>query len=66
MRVAERVAFFVAHRFQELVDPDGGVDGETLFVERFELYGTGAWLDDGPKASDAHEAKAGDGRLVRM
>lgn len=54
MGVAEGVAFLVAHGFQELVDPDGGVDGEALFVEGFELDGAGAGLDDGPEAGYAH------------
>lgn len=54
MAVAEGVAFFVSYRFQELVDPDRGVHGESLFVQRFELDGTRAGLHDSPEAGDAH------------
>jgi hypothetical protein len=37
-----------------LVDPDGGIHGQTLAIERFELRRAGAWLDDGPEAGDTH------------
>jgi hypothetical protein len=46
--VAQSIALFVAYGFQELVDPDGGVYGESLTIERFELRWASAWLDDGP------------------
>ena len=54
MRVAEGVSFFVAHGFEELVDPDGGVDCEALFVQGFDLDGAGAGVDDVPEAGDTH------------
>ena len=54
VRVAQRIAFLVAHGFEELVDPDGGVDGEALLVEGRELDGAGAGGEDGPEALDAH------------
>ena len=54
MRVAERVAFFVAHGFEELVDPDGGVDSEALAVECRERGGTRRGREDGPEACYSH------------
>lgn len=54
MAVAQTVAFFVAHGFEELVDPDGGVDGEAFAVEGGEVGWAGAGAGDGPEALDAH------------
>lgn len=54
VRVAEGVAFFVANGFEELVDPDGGVDGQAFAVERREVGWAGAGLEDGPEAVHTH------------
>lgn len=54
MTVTEGVAFFVAHGFEELVDPDGGVDGQAFAVERGEVGWPGAGLEDGPETVDTH------------
>lgn len=56
MTVAQGVALFITHGFEELVDPDGGVDGETLPVESGEVgraCGGGEYL---PEALDTHVA----------
>lgn len=63
--VAEGMAFLVANSFQELVDPDRSVDGETLPREGFELDGACAGLDDGPEARDAHGGGLLGGGCVR-
>ncbi len=62
MRVAEGVSLFVTYCFEELVDPDGGIDGKTGFIEGFELGGTGAGREDGPKTCNTHiwRMSAGD------
>jgi hypothetical protein len=52
--VAQGIALFITHSFKELVNPDGGIDSEALLVQRFDLDGTRAWLQDGPEASDTH------------
>ena len=54
MAVAQGVAFFVAHSFEELVDPDGGVDGETFLCEGWERCGPSSRRDHGPETSDTH------------
>lgn len=59
MAVAQRVPFLVPHRFEELVDPDAGVDGEAFFVEGRQGRGPRKGGEDGPEAGDAH------GGLVR-
>jgi hypothetical protein len=56
MAVSQRISFFVAHGFKELVDPDGGIDGESLLVQRFDLDWPRARLQNGPEASDTHGA----------
>ena len=58
VRVAQSVAFLVADRFQELVDPDGGVDGEALFVEGGELDRARAGGENSPKTLNAHDWSA--------
>lgn len=52
--IAESVAFLVADGFEELIDPDGGVDGEALSSEGFEFDRACTRLDDSPEASDTH------------
>lgn len=52
--VAKSVAFFVADGFEELVDPDGGVDGQALAVEGGQVGWAGARLEDGPEAVHTH------------
>lgn len=52
--VAQGVTFLVADCFEELVDPDGSVDGETLAIESCEVGWTGAGLDDRPETVDTH------------
>ena len=54
VRVAQRVTFLVAHRFQELVDPDRGVDRQTFLVQRFDLDRARARLHHRPEAGDTH------------
>jgi len=54
MRVAQRVAFFVADGLEELVDPDGGVDCEAFAVEGWEGSGTSGGREDGPEACYSH------------
>jgi hypothetical protein len=54
VRVSECVAFFVAHGFEELVDPDRSVDGEALAVECRERGGTRGGREDGPEACYSH------------
>jgi hypothetical protein len=44
-----------------LVDPDGGIDGESFLVQGLDFDRSGAGLDDGPQASDTHD----DGILMR-
>jgi hypothetical protein len=52
--VPQRVALLVAHSFEELVYPDGRIDGEPLLVQRLDLDGSRAGLEDGPQAGDTH------------
>ena len=67
MRIAECIAFLVADRFEELVDPDGGIDRETFAVECGERSRSGAGLEDGPEAVDTHfEVSAGCSRVVEI
>jgi hypothetical protein len=54
MAVPQSIAFLVAHGFEKLVDPDGGIDGETLLVQRLDLDRPRAGLQDSPEASDTH------------
>jgi hypothetical protein len=58
MTVAQGIPFLIADRFQELVDPDTGVDGEAFLVEGFDLDGSCARLDDGPEAGHTHAGVA--------
>ena len=55
MRFVKSSVFLVAHGFEASVDPDGSVDGKTLFIQGFEIYWTGTRLDHNLKASDTHE-----------
>jgi hypothetical protein len=55
MRVAQSVSFPVAHSFEELVNPDGRINGETLAIESREVRGPSAWLDNGPEAVNTHD-----------
>lgn len=52
--IPQGVSLFVSDGFEELVDPDGGVDGQALAVQCFEFGRACAWLDDGPEAGDTH------------
>lgn len=52
--IVEGVALSVAHGFEELVDPDGGVDGETFSGEGLETDGAVGGLEDLPEAVDTH------------
>ncbi len=52
--VAQGVALLVTDGFEELVNPDGGVDSEALSVEGGEVRGAGAGLRDGPESLDTH------------
>lgn len=54
MGVTKGIAFFVADGFEELVDPDGGVDGEAFAVEGGEVGWAGTGLEDGPEAIHTH------------
>lgn len=56
MRVAQRVAFFVADGLEELIDPDRSVDGETLAVEGWEGSRASGGREDGPEACYSHFA----------
>jgi len=56
---AQRISLLVAHRFQELVDPDRGVDREAFLVQCFDLDGPRAGLQDGPEAGDSHGGLVG-------
>lgn len=51
---AESVAFLIADGFEELIDPDGGVNGEALSSECFEFDRACTGLDNGPEACDTH------------
>lgn len=51
---AESVAFLVADGFEELIDPDGGVNSEALSSECFEFDRACTGLDNGPEACDTH------------
>lgn len=52
--VAQGVSFLVAHGFEELVDPDGGIHGEPLLVQGLNLDGPRAGLQHSPEAGDTH------------
>jgi hypothetical protein len=54
VRVAQRIPLLVANGFQELVYPDGRINGQALAIERGEIGWACAWLDDGPEAVDTH------------
>jgi hypothetical protein len=54
MAVPQGVSLFVSDGFEELVDPDGGVDGQSLAVQRLEFRRARAWLHDGPETGDTH------------
>ena len=60
MAVVEGVAFLVADSFEELVDPDRGVDGETFVGEGIELDGAGTGRENGPEALNTHLRMGGD------
>lgn len=51
---AESMTFLITDGFEELVDPDGGVDGEAFSSEGFEFDRACTGLDDGPEACDTH------------
>ena len=53
--VPEGVAVLVTNGLQELVDPDGGIDGEALFVQRFYLDRSSTRLNEGPQAGDTND-----------
>lgn len=53
--IAEGVAFLVSYGFQELVDPDRGIDGETFAVQGSKVGRSRAWLNDGPEAIHTHD-----------
>jgi len=54
VRVAQRVAFLIPYGFQELVDPDRGIDSEALTVERWEGRRARGRPEDGPEACYSH------------
>lgn len=54
VRVAKGISFFVAHSFEELVDPNRGIYCEAFAVESWEGRRTRARLEDGPEAVDSH------------
>lgn len=54
MAVAQRVSFLVSHCFEELVNPNGGIHGEPLLVQRLDLNRPRAGLQDSPETGDTH------------
>ena len=54
MAVAQGVALLVADCLEKLVNPDGGIDGEALAVERRQVCRARAGLHDGPEALNTH------------
>jgi len=54
VRVTQSIAFFIAHCFEKLIDPDGGIDCEALLVEGREGCWTSGGREDGPEACDTH------------
>lgn len=54
MAVAQSISFFVAHGLEELVDPDGGIDGEAFLSEGREGRWAGGGRDHSPEAGDTH------------
>jgi len=54
MAVAKGVAFFVADSFQELVNPDRGIDSEALAVEGCQVGWACGGGEDCPEGLDAH------------
>jgi hypothetical protein len=48
MTVPQGVAFLVANGFEELVNPDGGIDGQAFTVQCLYFDGSRAWLQDLP------------------
>lgn len=56
MGIAQGVAFLVAHGFEELIDPNGGVDGEAFLREGRERRWACRRGDDCPEACDTHFA----------
>ena len=55
MRVPQGVPFLITDCFEELVDPDGGINREALLIERFDLYRASARLYDGPEPGHTHD-----------
>lgn len=66
MTVAEGVALFVAHSFEELIDPDGSINGEALAVEGGEVGRPRAGLDDLPETLNTHPDDFTDGSERRI
>lgn len=54
MAVTEGIALFVAHGFEELVNPNGSINGQALAVQGGEVGGPRAGLDDLPEALNTH------------
>lgn len=54
MAVAEGIALFVAHSFEELVNPNGSINGEALAVKGGEISRARTRLDDLPEALNTH------------
>jgi hypothetical protein len=52
--VTQRIAFFVADGFEELVDPDGGVDGEAFTIESWKRCWACGGCEDGPETGNSH------------
>lgn len=54
MCISERISFFISNGFEELVYPNGRVDGESFSIEGFEFDRSSAGLDYSPESSDTH------------
>lgn len=66
MGVTKRIAFLVADRLEELVDPDGGIDRETFAIKCGKGSRTRARLEDRPKTVDTHFEVLGGCSRVEM
>ena len=54
VRVRQHVPALVAHRLDELHEPDGGVDGDALPAYRLDGHAAAGRLQQAPEIFDSH------------
>jgi hypothetical protein len=59
MGIAQSVALFIPNCFQELVDPNRGIDGETFAIQGSKVCRPRAGLNDSPEAVHTHDDEMG-------